>query len=43
MTPETCVEFVRHSTTDTQVSVEDSRITKLFETYDVDRDNKLSR
>lgn len=43
MTPETCVEFIKSSTSDPTVTTADPRVIRLFEEFDVDRDNKLSR
>ena len=43
MTPETCVEFIRHSTKDQTVAVTDPRVVRLFNEYDKDIDGKLTK
>ena len=42
MTPETCVDFIKNSTSDGTVTINDSRVIKLFKEYDVDGDGKLN-
>lgn len=43
MTQDTCVEFIRNSTQDNNVTVTDSRIVRLFNDYDRDLDGKITR
>lgn len=43
MTPETCVEFIKSSIKDVSVTIYDSRITSLFDTYDSNHDGKLTK
>jgi Ca2+-binding EF-hand superfamily protein len=43
MTPETCVDFIRNSTSDQTVTIQDNRVTRLFTEYDRDNDNRISR
>ena len=40
---EKCVDFIINSTNDATVNVMDSRVTRLFDEYDKDKDGKLSR
>lgn len=42
MTPETCVNFIKNSTNDPNVTAEDSRVTRLFDEYDKDKDGCLN-
>lgn len=42
MTPETCVNFIKDSTNDPNVTSSDQRVTRLFDDYDKDKDGKLS-
>jgi Ca2+-binding EF-hand superfamily protein len=42
MTPETCVEFIRNSTSDPSVLITDPRVVRLFNEYDKDIDGKIT-
>ena len=42
MTPDTCVDFIRDSTSDLTVNIADARVQRLFDDYDKDTDGKLS-
>ena len=43
MTPDTCVEFIRSTTSDGSVPPTDSRIVRLFNDYDKDIDGKITK
>jgi len=43
MTPETCTDFIRNSTSDPTVLITDPRVVRLFNEYDRDIDGKITQ